>query len=80
MTDKERFVNIQAFLHYLALGLQLGNAKIVNEGLATIHDWSYAHRCGNGENSDVQQQEIIDRFYQKMKDFQNAPSTQEPSA
>jgi hypothetical protein len=69
LTEKERFQITKTFLDYLALGLQVGNAKIVNGALAIIADWSYAHRVGNGENSDSQQQKIIDRQYQRMKEY-----------
>jgi hypothetical protein len=41
----------------------------VYELIGLICSWSYAHRCGNGELSDKEQQAIIDRALQRLKEF-----------
>jgi hypothetical protein len=44
-----------------------------NEGikklLRNIDRWSYMHRCGNGELSEKEQQELIDRAFWKLNNL-----------
>jgi hypothetical protein len=37
--------------------------------IGLICGWSYAHRSGNGEYSDDEQQAMIDQVFQKLNDF-----------
>jgi hypothetical protein len=45
-----------------------------NEGikklLRNIDKWSYMHRCGNGELSEKEQQELIDRAFWKLTNLE----------
>jgi len=39
----------------------------LNHLISIICDWSYAHRQGNGELSDEEQQELIDYQFKKLE-------------
>jgi hypothetical protein len=43
------------------------NAGKMHEIIHAISSWSYAHRQGNGELSDEEQQELIDRKFDRIK-------------
>jgi len=51
----------ETLLHRLDLCSSAGNNDGVRELLHKISNWSYAHRSGNGELSDEEQQERIDQ-------------------
>jgi len=51
----------ETLLHRLDLCSNAGNNDGVRELLHKISNWSYAHRSGNGELSDEEQQERIDQ-------------------
>ena len=67
MTSKERYKIYQSFFHHMALMVDLQKHSEISTCLKIINDWSYAHRVGNGQNSDYEQQKIIDRQIKKMK-------------
>ena len=67
-TLKEKVQQYESFLHRI-------NSFIIcscNEGIAELvqnaDNWSYAHRVGNGENSDAQQERIINNTFWKLCD------------
>ena len=39
----------------------------VSEMIGAICNWSYAHRAGNGELTDIEQQKLIDSCFNKIK-------------
>jgi hypothetical protein len=43
------------------------NGDKVREMISAICSWSYAHRCGNGEYSEEEQQKLIDKSFEKIK-------------
>ena len=43
------------------------NSDKVREMISAICSWSYAHRCGNGELTEEEQQEEIDKSFEKIK-------------
>jgi len=43
------------------------NAERMQEIIGAICAWSYAHRQGNGEFTDQEQQHLIDNRFQKIK-------------
>jgi hypothetical protein len=57
-----------AVFHYINLhaAVTMNNDK-VGEMISAISSWSYAHRCGNGEYSEQEQQEFIDKSFEKIK-------------
>lgn len=60
----------EAFFHQINqnVGILLDKAKAA-EALSIICDWSYAHRCGNGQLSDKEQDKIINNQLCKMKEY-----------
>jgi hypothetical protein len=52
-------------LHF-ASSVSMSHERVM-QLLEIISHWSYAHRCGNGEYSEEEQQEIIDRSFERIK-------------
>jgi hypothetical protein len=48
------------------------NRERMQEIIGAICSWSYAHRVGNGELSDVEQQAVIERAFDKIKQIVGA--------
>lgn len=69
MTNKQRKEIYEDFLHKVALVALVHNQEKIIEGIKIIQDWSYAHRVGNGEYSDYEQQKIVDKVIAKMREF-----------
>ncbi|MNX57171.1 hypothetical protein D3C86_879820 [compost metagenome] len=68
ITDKEKVEVYEALMH----SIQMHSAVTMNsEGFGKLIDlvnsWSYAHRQGNGELSNEDQQELIDRAFNRIK-------------
>lgn len=58
----------RAVFHYLHTHAQITmNYEKVTEMMSAISAWSYAHRCGNGEYSDEEQQELVDRTFERIR-------------
>ena len=66
--DKQKIAVYESLLHdlHFAAFVCMDN-KRVGDLLNAISNWSYAHRQGNGELSDVEQQQIIDKAFDKLK-------------
>ena len=65
-TDKEKIQQYEKFLHAINMSIMSHNHKRI-EGLIHNADmWSYAHRVGNGEYSDEQQDKIIASAFWKL--------------
>lgn len=47
----------------------MDGAKVIKL-LDNIGNWSYAHRRGNGQLSDEQQQGLIDRAFDKLREVE----------
>lgn len=55
------------FLHNLQMYAEVVmKPSAVQALISNACDWSYAHRMGNGEFSDEEQQRIIDRAFKKL--------------
>ena len=54
--------DIQMFSAVVMDGEKVG--KLIDN----INRWSYAHRCGNGEYSEEEQQAIVDNAFKKLRD------------
>lgn len=68
---KENEVFQDAF-HYINTHAAITmNSDRVGEMVSAICGWSYAHRQGNGEYSEEQQQALIDRNFKKIKKLVN---------
>lgn len=69
-TMKEKIAKYEQFLHMLQLNAEVAmDMKNTQRLIARACDWSYAHRRGNGELSDKQQQKIINTAFNKLTDI-----------
>lgn len=58
----------RAAFHYINTHAAITmNGDKVREMISAICSWSYAHRCGNGEYSEKEQQELVDHAFEKIK-------------
>jgi|APFre7841882793_1041355.scaffolds.fasta_scaffold14583_2 hypothetical protein len=65
--ETENEVYCAAF-HYIQLHAAVTmNSDKVKEMIYAICDWSYAHRSGNGELTEEEQQARIDNSFDKIK-------------
>ncbi len=65
--EKENEVFKRVF-HYINTHAAITmNAERMQEIIGAICSWSYAHRCGNGELSDEEQQALVDHAFDKIK-------------
>jgi hypothetical protein len=65
--EKENEVFRRVFHHINTHAAITMNAEKMQEIIGAICSWSYAHRVGNGEYSDEEQQAVIDRAFDKIK-------------
>ena len=67
-TDREKIVMYEALLHDIQMySYVLQNKNAAAELIENISAWSYAHRMGNGEHSDEEQQALIDTAFRKLR-------------
>jgi len=71
-TLKQKVEMYEDFLHKINLCIVSGNHEGVTELVRNADNWSYAHRVGNGEWSDGQQQKIVNKAFWKLLDTPNA--------
>ena len=67
-TLKQKVEMYEAFLHKINLGVMCSNNLMIQELVANADGWSYAHRSGNGEISDRQQDQRIHNMFWKLCD------------
>lgn len=60
---KEKIQQYEDFLHKINLAIVCGRSDIIQKLIENANKWSYAHRAGNGELSDKEQQKIINRAF-----------------
>jgi hypothetical protein len=65
--EKENEVFQQVFHHINLHASITMNVDKMQEIIGAICSWSYAHRVGNGELSDEEQQAVIDRAFDRIK-------------
>jgi len=55
------------FLHALQMGAEVTmNGEMVGDLIGNACRWSYAHRQGNGELSDEEQQDLVNAAFDKL--------------
>lgn len=69
MRQKDRLKIYESFFHKINSAVLTFNHDKIATAIKLIDDWGYAHRVGNGEPTQRQQQAIVDRVVNKMKDF-----------
>jgi len=68
-TMREKIAVYESILHDLHCAACVSMSKErTGKLLDAISSWSYAHRQGNGELSDKEQQGIIDKAFWRMKE------------
>lgn len=68
-TDKEKIEMYESLLHRIQMYFSVVMDPIkIKRLLSNISSWSYAHCSGNGMLSDEEQQERIDRAFDKLLD------------
>ena len=68
-TLRQKVEEYERFLHNINLMMIAGSSKGIKQLLENADNWSYAHRAGNGEMSEEDQQEYIDRAFWKLNDL-----------
>ena len=68
-TDSEKIKMYEDFLHNINMMQLSGNEKGMQKLLVNADNWSYAHRVGNGELSEEEQQERINIKFWKLNDL-----------
>lgn len=67
VTQKQKIAQYEKFLHMLQLNAEVVmNKDNVGKLISRACAWSYAHRAGNGELSEKEQQAMIDRTFEKL--------------
>lgn len=69
MNNNDRRKAYERFFHRMSIACTAFDSDKVREGVSLIDSWSYAHRCGNGEFTEREQQRMIDRVVERMRDF-----------
>lgn len=69
MTNKERLEAYESFFHSISIFCICMNNEKIKDAVSLINNWSYAHRAGNGELSEKEQQKMIDIQTLKMREF-----------
>jgi hypothetical protein len=68
-TTEDKIKQYEEFLHNINLMLIFGSSERIKKLLENADNWSYAHRAGNGEMSEEDQQEYINRAFWKLNDL-----------
>jgi hypothetical protein len=68
-TAEEKIKQYEEFLHNINLMMIFGSNERIKKLLENADNWSYAHRAGNGELSEEDQQEYINRAFWKLNDL-----------
>lgn len=70
VTNQEKVEVYEHVFHQLQMYREvvMSHEKVV-QLLDIIGRWSYAHRCGNGEYSEEEQQQLVDNQFFKLKNF-----------
>ena len=69
---KEKVAMYERFLHALNMGVTCVDNDMVRELVSNADRFSYAHRRGNGELSDREQQQMINAAFWRLCDTPEA--------
>jgi hypothetical protein len=67
-TDKEKIAQYERFLHLINISIISNDNKTIQRLVSNADTWSYAHRVGNGETEEREQEKIIARKFWKLCD------------
>jgi hypothetical protein len=65
-SNKEKIIIYESYLHLLQLYVEMGATDSIGKLLRNACDWSYAHRFGNGELSENEQKELINKKFNNL--------------
>ena len=65
-TLEEKVAKYEEFLHAINMCVISGDNPGITRLVANADHWSYSHRVGNGELSEEEQQEIINKSFWKL--------------
>jgi hypothetical protein len=66
---REKIQTYEGLLHDIQMFAEVAlRGDLVSKLIMNICSWSYAHRVGNGELSEVEQDRIIKRAFNKLRD------------
>lgn len=65
-TLEEKVQVYEQFLHAINLAIVCSDSKRLKELIDNADRWSYAHRVGNGELSEEEQEECINNAFWKL--------------
>jgi exopolyphosphatase/pppGpp-phosphohydrolase len=68
-TIEEKVKQYEDFLHNINMMLVSGSIKGVQKLIDNADSWSYSHRVGNGELTEEQQQELINRAFWNLNNI-----------
>jgi hypothetical protein len=69
-TLKEKVRRYEELLHAIQLHAEVTlNQRALGQLIRNISRWSYAHRVGNGEFSDKQQRELVNKQFARLCDI-----------
>ena len=74
-TLKQKVDQYESFLHKINSFMVSCNNDGIKELVENADNWSYAHRVGNGELSDREQQRMINNQFWKLCDTPNTDKT-----
>ena len=74
MKLKDKVEMYEKFLHKINMYCITGNNEGIAELVKNADRWSYAHRLGNGEKSDKDQQKLIDLACKALCDTPDSDS------
>ena len=64
---REKVDVYEQLLHRIQMNAEVVmDHEIVGDLIKNICRWSYAHRCGNGENSEAEQDAIVRRAFDRL--------------
>lgn len=69
MTKEERCDIYEKFFHRINMMCISMNGTRISDAISLIDSWSYAHRTGNGEYTEEEQQQIVERVIERMSKF-----------
>jgi exopolyphosphatase/pppGpp-phosphohydrolase len=66
---EEKVKQYEDFLHNINMMLVSGSIKGVQKLIDHADSWSYSHRVGNGELTEEEQQELINRAFWNLNNI-----------
>lgn len=73
-TLEQKVEQYEKFLHNINMMLIASNSKGVQKLIDHADSWSYSHRVGNGEITEEQQQELINRAFWNLNNIEALPA------